>query len=150
MYHNKNNVFIYKYDIILVHLSGQETVLLAVRDAKSIGVKRPFTSAQQIQDELRLKGVPADQIPVHPTMTKPINFASQINHRRRKLRPEDPQQLQFDLNRNHLPDGFLQADVEVGASRHLIFATLAMLTLLGKACTWLVYIINHHINSINL
>ncbi len=39
---------------------------------------------------------------------------------------------------DHVPEGFNQGDLRVDGSRHVILATVAILSLLGKACTWYV------------
>ena len=67
-----------------------------------------------------------------------MNLARQANHHRRTQRPAEPAALDFVLRHDHVPDGFLQGDVTVGARRHIIFATMAMLTLLSRAQTWFV------------
>ena len=59
-------------------------------------------------------------------------------HKRRKIRPTDPDNLDFDMDNDHMPADFLQRDIRVGASRHVIMATLTMLTLLARARTWFV------------
>ena len=41
-------------------------------------------------------------------------MASQANHKRRKIRPTDPDNLDFDLDNDDMPVGFLQRDVHVG------------------------------------
>ena len=47
-----------------------------------------------------------------------------------------------------MPAAFLQRDVRVGASRHVIMATLTMLTLLVRARTWFVDATRHVVKYI--
>jgi len=60
------------------------------------------------------------------------------NRVRRRLRPEEPTDLDFTVDDRHTPDGFLRKDVRVRDRRHLVFATDQQLTLLSKAKTWYV------------
>ena len=46
----------------------------------------------------------------------------------------------YDIDRNYLPENFLQDDVTVAVRRSIFHASQAMLSLLGKAKTWLVNI----------
>jgi len=61
-------------------------------------------------------------------------MARTANHHRQRLRPTDPLDLDFELEEEHLPAGFLQADLEVRGRRHFIFATEKQLHYLAK--TW--------------
>lgn len=55
---------------------------------------------------------------------------------RKRLRPADPKDLDFQLMEGCIPEGFFQADVYVKESRHLIFTTLEQLTTVAKAKSW--------------
>ena len=83
---------------------------------------------QVLLDELN--SAPYDALP------KPSYIARQANRLRQRQRPEDPVDLDFVLDDNHLPDDFLQADVEARNRRHLVFAVAEQLELLPKAKTW--------------
>ena len=67
---------------------------------------------------------------------KPVCIARAANRLRQKLRPADPKDLQFELEEDCIPQGFLQADVKVKDQRHLIFAKKEQLLILGEAKTW--------------
>ena len=58
------------------------------------------------------------------------------NRHRQKLRPAEPQDLNFEMDTNFLPDDFMIGDVRVRERRHVIFATANMLRLLKKAKSW--------------
>ncbi|XP_067056059.1 uncharacterized protein [Acropora muricata] len=73
---------------------------------------------------------PCDALP------KPGYIARRANRLRQRHRPEDPVDLDFVLDETHLPDDFLQADVEARNRRHLVFAVAEQLELLSKAKTW--------------
>ena len=70
------------------------------------------------------------------TLPKPLHVARQANRLRQKLRPEDPTDLDFELEEEHIADHFFRKDVQVRERRHLIFATDEQLRQLGKAKSW--------------
>ena len=59
-------------------------------------------------------------------------MARTANSHRQRLRPTDPSDLDFELEEEHLPACFLQADLEVRGRRH----TEKQLHYLAKAKTW--------------
>ena len=48
-----------------------------------------------------------------PSLPKPVNLAKAANYMRQRLRPSDPKSLDFELDEDHLPEGFLRRDVQV-------------------------------------
>lgn len=60
------------------------------------------------------------------------------NRVRQAMRPEDPQDLSFVLQHDHIPNDFLLKDIAGGKSRHLLFATKDQLAYLTSAKTWYV------------
>ena len=54
-------------------------------------------------------------------------MARASNRLRKRLRPADPKDLDFQLMEDCIPEGFFQADVYVKERRRLIFATLEQL-----------------------
>ena len=91
-----------------------------------------FQSAAAIADEVLLEHVTDAPCPAIPRV---CNLTRQANRRRQKDRPNNPVDLDFEVNLRHIPDGFLQADVRVGDRRHLVFSTQHM-SLLATAKTW--------------
>ena len=69
-------------------------------------------------------------------LPKPQHVARQANRLRQKLRPKDPTDLDFELEEEHIPDGFLRSDLRVRRRRHLIFATDDQLNQLMRAKSW--------------
>lgn len=93
-----------------------------------------FRPAADIVDEVLREHVDPN-VPL-TSLPAPINLARQGNRRRRANRPDEPLDLNFDLNEDHIPSEFLKYDVRVGERRHLIFATNDQLKLLAKAKRW--------------
>lgn len=77
-------------------------------------------------------------------------YAKQVrnaNRVRQRARPDEPRDLDFDLDMDHVPPNFFRKDVKVGERRHLIFASDEQLRLLSQARQWFVdgtfYVVNH-------
>ena len=49
-----------------------------------------------------------------PALSKPLHLARAANRLRQRLRPDDPADLDFEIEKDHLPSGVLQADVWTG------------------------------------
>ena len=71
-------------------------------------------------------------------LPKPKFIARAANRLHQKLRPDDPNNLDFDLDEDSVPEGFLQADIRVKDRRHLVFAKDEQLNILCRAKTWYV------------
>ncbi len=71
-----------------------------------------------------------------PALKNPTYLAQVANRYRQKKRPDEPSDLSFELNEDHIPENFLQADVKIDGRQHIIFATENMLKLLQKSKTW--------------
>ena len=93
-----------------------------------------FTISLQVMLENRDADVPC------PCLPKPVNLARRANRARQKLRPKEPECLFFPIDFTYVPESFVQDDVTVTGRRHIVLASAAMLSLLGKANTWLVHI----------
>jgi MULE transposase domain len=70
------------------------------------------------------------------SMPAVLNIAHTGNRARQALRPVDPVDLNFVLDPNFIPAGFLKADITHHGRRHLLFAYDHALTILSKAKTW--------------
>ena len=75
-------------------------------------------------------GAPLDALPTIQQLTYNANYY------RRKRRPRNPKQLDFDILEQRIPEEFLQDDIWVGSARHIVLATPTQLQLLSKVKTW--------------
>ena len=66
-------------------------------------------------------------------LPKPEFIARAANRLRQKLRPDDPNNLDFDLDEDSVPEGLRVKD-----RRHLVFAKDEQLNILCRAKTWYV------------
>lgn len=112
---------------------GAAIVTKITASMKAKAAENLFKSASAIVTEVLLSNI--DSTPC-PSLPKTVNLARATNRFRQKNRPKDPNDLEFDLMHDHIPDDFLQADVKVKDRRHLIFASEEQLQLLRKAKTW--------------
>ena len=71
-----------------------------------------------------------------PALPKPINLAKRGNRARQKLRPSEPTDLQFTLDKEYIPASFVRADIQVQGRRHIVLASDNMVSLLQQAKTW--------------
>ena len=61
-------------------------------------------------------------------LPKPVNLARRANRSRQKLRPNEPEDLFFEIDRTYVPESFIQDDVTVTGRRHIILASEARQT----------------------
>ena len=95
--------------------------------------KDVFASANEMATNILLEHVGNEPTTAVPKM---VNLARAANRRRQQTRPRHPTSLDFEISDQHIPEGFLQADVMAGERRHLVFASDSMLELLAKAKNW--------------
>ena len=95
-----------------------------------------FRSASAIVDGVLLEGM--ETAAAMPTLARPEHLARAANRCRQSKRPQDPVDLDFNIDESSIPEGFLRADIETREKRHPIFATEEQLTLLRKAKRWYV------------
>ncbi|XP_035690632.1 uncharacterized protein LOC118425699 [Branchiostoma floridae] len=101
---------------------------------RKMAVRNLFRSANSIVEEVVMEEV--DVRAPNPDLPSIANMVRMANKRRQELRPKDPTTLEFDLEEQHLPDGFLKADIQSDGHRMLVFATDQQLKLLSRAKTW--------------
>ena len=89
-----------------------------------------FKSAAAIAEEVVSSRVGNNPTPALPSIN---SLASCANRLRKKMRPPEPQDLDFQLDEDYIPRGFFKCDVKVDNKRHLIFATDQQLALLSSA-----------------
>ena len=92
-----------------------------------------FRPASAIVEEVLLEDL--KDVPC-PCLPKPEYIARVANRHRQRLRPQDPTDLNFDVEEDHIPDGFLRGDIQVRRRRHLMFATNQQLQHLARAKSW--------------
>lgn len=117
---------------------GQEGALLAAKitaRAKKDALDDLFKPAMVIVNQVLMEEM--TDAPC-PSLPKPLNLAKAANYLRQRLRPSDPTDLNFEIDSNHIPEGFMRGDIKIGSRRHLIFATDAQLSVLSGAKNWYV------------
>ena len=94
----------------------------------SLKFKKCLGRILESSPQLRHRPTATMALPAHlpniaPTdaLPKIDTFIRQANKRRQGSRPANPTTLDFDIQHDTLPDGFLQKDIRVGNRRHLMF-----------------------------
>jgi len=105
-------------------------------EVKDKRCKRVFDSAPETVEQVLLQQVAPGDLELLPTLPGKLSLARQANRKRQKVRPDNPSDIGFELQRQHIADGFLQADVQLEGSRHTILATATMLQMLQRARKW--------------
>ena len=112
---------------------GVEVTKPFIRAVKVVSVQDVFQPASEIVDR-HLKDV---AMPGPCPALPPLQNIVRVVHRSRcSERPKDPQDLAFEVDYAHIPDNFLQADIQQHGQRHLLFATPEGLSLLALAKSW--------------
>ncbi|XP_019628711.1 PREDICTED: uncharacterized protein LOC109473277 [Branchiostoma belcheri] len=93
-----------------------------------------FTAASSIVQDAVMETV--DLVAPNPELATTSSLIRMVNRKRQGLRPKDPTTLDFAIEDQHLPPGFLVGDIRVRERRHLIFASQHQLQLLSTAKTW--------------
>ena len=111
---------------------GSATATEIAVEVKRRAMENLFKPAPAIVDEVML-----EQLTDAPcqALQRPSYMVRNANYYRQSQRPNDPVDLNFELDMNHIPNSFLQADVVVRTKRHLIMATNMQLKHLQKAKT---------------
>ena len=97
---------------------GTATTAKVSREGKDVAMSNFFTSAASIVDRVILSQEDND-----PCILKPSNLARQGNRKRQKQRPNNPTEIDFNLEDDHIPSDFFLADISNNDRRHLLFAT---------------------------
>ena len=100
---------------------------------KAKAVADVFKPASAIVKDILLEDL--DDIPC-PSLPRPEIIRRAANRRHQRLRPKDPQDLEFELATDHIPSEFLRADLRFWSWRHLVFATDQQLKFLARAKSW--------------
>lgn len=100
---------------------------------KARAVADVFKPASAIVKDVLLEDL--DDVPC-PSLPRPENIARAANHHRQRLRPKDPQDLEFELATDHILSEFLRTDLRFWSWRHLVFATDQQLEFLDRAKSW--------------
>jgi len=108
------------------------------RDVKASACQRVFDSAGEITEATYLAHVQPGSIELLPTLPGKRNLARQANRKRQKVRPNNPDDLNFEIQQQFVAGGFLKGDVSVENKRHIILATDPMLALLSRARSWFI------------
>ena len=70
-------------------------------------------------------------------MPSEVNLIAQLRYARKKNLPDSVKDLNFNLDSQQIPDGFLQGDIHSSDdSRHIIFATAEQLKRMGEQKVW--------------
>ncbi|XP_029974749.1 uncharacterized protein LOC115408246 isoform X2 [Salarias fasciatus] len=108
----------------------------AVPGLKTAAQVRANVRQKAVQDIFRPAGAVVKEVLLEelnngpcPTMLTPVNLARMANRQRQrqKMRPLKPEDLSFEIDYGHVPEGFLREDVTVAGRRELILATDAVL-----------------------
>jgi hypothetical protein len=96
--------------------------------------ENPFKTAGNLVEEVITSYVRLEAPCVG--LPKLDNLKRTANRRRAKNRPKHPEELDFQIQDDFIPEHFLLSDINTDGHRHLIFSTEAHMALLSKAKTW--------------
>jgi len=113
--------------------SGVEETINVITNVKRAAVLDVFRPTTALVEEVLLATVGSKPLQSMPAVW---NIARTANRARQALRPEDPVDLNFVIDPNFIPAGFLKSDITHHGRRHLLFATDHALTILSRAKTW--------------
>ena len=90
------------------------------KTCKDFGQDKPYETAGVVVEEVIKNKL--DSKKIYPIL-KMQSLRRAVNRLRQKKRPKCPTQLDSPLLLEHIPQGFLRADIHFEGQRHLIFAT---------------------------
>ncbi|XP_076082107.1 uncharacterized protein LOC143052855 isoform X2 [Mytilus galloprovincialis] len=95
--------------------------------------RHAYKSADDIVDEQMREHVTEDDF----NLPKPDNLTRAANRLYQKLRPAEPKDIDFEIDREYLAcDNFLVGDLTVDTARHVMFSTPTQQQILQKARRW--------------
>ncbi|CAC5370087.1 unnamed protein product [Mytilus coruscus] len=95
--------------------------------------RHAYKSAGDIVDEQMREHVTEDDF----NLPKPDNLTRAANRLRQKLRPAEPKDIDFEIDREYLAcDNFLVGDLTVDTARHVMFSSPTQQQILQKARRW--------------
>ncbi|XP_064636946.1 uncharacterized protein LOC135493499 [Lineus longissimus] len=112
---------------------GAAVVSKITASMKEKAAENVYKSASAIVTEVLLEHVNSGPCPSLPKMSC---LTRATNRFRQKNRPQDPTDLEFELQEDRVAENFFKADINVRDRRHFIFATDEQIHLLSKAKTW--------------
>ncbi|XP_052251127.1 uncharacterized protein LOC127874188 isoform X2 [Dreissena polymorpha] len=101
------------------------------KGVKELARERVFEPAAVIVERVMKDMVAPNDV----SLPKPANLVRVVNHHRR-LRPDDPKDLAFELDRNFIGEDFIVDDLVLDGARHIVFGTQRQLDLLRQAKMW--------------
>ncbi|XP_071848832.1 uncharacterized protein [Apostichopus japonicus] len=118
-------------------VQGSESVAKIRKEIKESALNHPKEKPSQLVRRALSTHLPEGDprnCPGLPCMEQLLQTTRTV---RRMNRPEEPKNLDFELQLEHVPQQFLVADVRVDEeARHLLFSTEQQLALLAKAKCW--------------
>ncbi|VDI72607.1 Hypothetical predicted protein [Mytilus galloprovincialis] len=95
--------------------------------------RHAYKSAGDIVDEQMREHVTEEDF----NLPKPDNLTRAANRLRQKMRPAEPKEIDFEIDREYLAcDNFLVGDLTVDTARHVMFSSPTQQQILQKARRW--------------
>ncbi|CAL4060115.1 unnamed protein product [Meganyctiphanes norvegica] len=111
-------------------------------NVKREGLLLEHDSARQIVRVQTARIIPVDNELLYSNLPTQENLTAQLRYARKKNLPDSVKDLNFNLDSQQIPDGFLQGDIHTTGvdstpgSRHIIFATTEQLKRMGEQKVW--------------
>ena len=113
---------------------SKKTKRVIYRSCKSEGLQQIYKSATTIAEDaivIEFNNCQSQS----PNFPVPTAVARAVNRKRKQQRPDDPVDLEFELDEEAM-QGFVIRDTKVGRFRFMFFATPAQLQILCEATRW--------------
>lgn len=116
---------------------GAESLARIFRDVREAAIQRPKVKTSVVVQEVLKRNLPEGDPQNCPDVPDVERFCGLVRKYRRMARHEEPNDVNFELMIDHVPDNFLVDDIRTDAEgRHLVFATADQLELLAQAKCW--------------